>query len=259
MNRWRLIDTGVGLPSYNMAVDEALLHNFNVNDLPIFRLYGWKDSLSFGRFSDLSQSINLNTMYNKGFSYSRRMTGGGILAHGEDLSYSLILPRETLKELGVKKSYYYLCRFLINFYAKLGLKAEFASDLHLESSPSNICMSANEAYDIMIDGKKIGGNAQRYTKDALFQHGTIPISLNNERFQDLFLEDSGLEEMVVLDRIKKDVLREQLITLLLEAFSETFEIHFQNDTLSPLESHNRDELLKYKYTQQSWNIDAKQD
>jgi len=258
LKKWRLIDTGIASAQYNMAVDEALLYSFKEYDLPILRLYRWESSISLGRFSNLLQSIDLKTLQKQNLSFVRRMTGGGILVHGGDLSYSLILPRKYLKDTGVKESYRYLCGFLINLYAKLGLSADFASNLKLPTSKSNICMSANEPYDIIIDGKKIGGNAQRYSKEVLFQHGSIPMSLDNTCFKNIFLEESALEDVTTLEKIGTLVTYEELQTFLLEAFIDTFNVRLIKDDLNPSQIQRVEKLLEQKYTNKRWNIDAKQ-
>ncbi len=242
-----------------MAVDEALLSEFRESDLPILRLYRWEPSISLGRFSKLSQSVDMKIIEKQKLPFVRRMTGGGILVHGGDLSYSLIFPREYLKDAGVKESYRYLCRFLINLYKKLGLKAEFAHDLKLESSKSNICMASNEPYDIIIDGRKIGGNAQRYTKKLLFQHGTIPLSLDARLFKDIFLEEFGLQEIATLDRIRKAVTYEELKESLIEVFMKSFDVKLIRDDLHPSQLKRANELQKKKYSNKRWNVDAKQD
>ncbi|MDO8453872.1 MAG: lipoate--protein ligase family protein [Sulfurimonas sp.] len=256
---WRFIDTGVGSAQYNMAVDEALLQKFSKESLPILRLYRWERSLSFGRFSDVKSALNLKTLQKEKLSHVRRMTGGGVLMHGGDLSYTLILPRESLKDLGVKKSYEYLCGFLLELYKKLGLNAAFAHDLKLQTSKSNFCLASYEPYDILIDGKKMGGNAQRYSRDVLFQHGTIPISLNSELFEDLFLEESGLGVAASLDRLQQAITPERLTDRLLEMFKKTFDATLTWDTLGLSEKERSYELLVNKYSQKGWNIDAKHD
>ena len=38
-----------------------------------------------------------------------------------------------------------------------------------------LCFAGRESYDILIDGRKIGGNAQRRLRKAVFQHGSIPM------------------------------------------------------------------------------------
>lgn len=253
---WRLIDTGTGTAHWNMAVDEALLEGFREGDLPILRLYGWKPALSLGRFSNIDKSVDRDRLEKDELPYVRRMTGGGVLVHGGDLSYALILPRE--KERGVKESYRYLCRFLICLYEKLGQSARFAHDLQLEGERSDICLAGNEAYDIVIDGRKIGGNAQRHTRHALFQHGSVPMSVDEPRFRPLFLGESGLEGAATLQRLGCSVAYEELAALVREVFMETFDVNVVPETLRLPEEQRARELLECKYSQQRWNLHAEQ-
>ena len=240
-----------------MAVDEALLSNFREDDRPILRLYGWEPSLSVGRFSNVRKCVDLVKLEREKLSFVRRMTGGGVLVHGGDLSYTLILPRESLGHIGVKESYRYLCGFLIRLYENLGQNAMFASDTKLETGHSDICLAGNEAYDIVIKGRKMGGNAQRYSRNLLFQHGSIPIHLDEACFKPLFLEDSGLERAATLERLGSPVTRERLSELLVESFSETFDADVKVDNLRLSEERSARELLSDKYSQDRWNIDAK--
>ncbi len=253
---WRYIYSGRGSAGWNMAVDEALLYGFKEGDMPILRLYEWEPSLSFGRFSKPYDSIDIDRTEQEDISCVRRMTGGGILVHGGDLSYAMILPRTFVKELGVKESYRYLCRFLICLYEKLGLTAGFARDLQLREIRSSICLSGNEAYDIVIEGHKMGGNAQRYISEAIFQHGSIPVTLDENLFKPLFLEDSGLERAATLQRLDVAVTHEVLNMLLKEVFCETFNADVVNDSLHPQEEEHARRLLKEKYMKETWTFHA---
>ncbi len=256
---WRLIESGKGSAAWNMAVDEALLNGFKEGDMPILRLYGWEPSLSLGRFSGVSRSVDLESAEAQGLACVRRISGGGILVHGGDLSYSLVLPRQLLKHKGVKESYRYLCGFLVRLYEKLGQKASFAQDLQLESESSNVCLAGNEPYDLLIGGRKMGGNAQRHTSGALFQHGSIPITLDEPRFGPLFLEESGLADAATLERVGSAVSFEALAGLLKESFRESFGIRFVSDTLSASEEQRAGELEAQKYSRQRWNLHAEHD
>ena len=259
LKTWRLIETGIGSADWNMAVDEALLRNFEEDDLPILRLYGWEPSLSVGRFSNVRKCVDLVKLKKEKLSYVRRMTGGGVLVHGGDLSYALILPRKSLGHKGVKESYRYLCGFLIRLYEKLGRNALFACDAQMDIGHSDICLAGNEAYDIVIKGNKMGGNAQRYSRNLLFQHGSIPIHLDETRFEPLFLEDSGLKHAATLERLGSPVTYERLSKLLIESFCETFDTNVVVDNLHSSEEQCARELLAGKYSQEEWNIDAEQD
>ena len=70
----------------NMAIDEALFENVKV---PSLRLYRWDHpALSFGyfgRYADVS-------FYQSERELVRRWTGGGIVLHGDDLTYSIVIP-----------------------------------------------------------------------------------------------------------------------------------------------------------------------
>lgn len=255
---WRVLETGKGSASWNMAIDEALLNNFKEGDMPILRLYGWENALSLGRFSDIKTSLDQEKIDEVNFPYARRMTGGGVLVHGGDISYTLILPRKALKGISVKESYHHLCGFLMEFYERLGLDASFASDLSVEQKRSDICLAGHEAYDIMIEGKKMGGNAQRYTRDTLFQHGSIPITMDKSRLEALFISESGLEGAATLEELGCEMSYEELSLLLIDTFTQSFEIDAVSDTLRPCEEEDANELMAGKYTQQRWNIYAKQ-
>lgn len=250
---WRLLECGIKTAQSNMAIDEALLNNFKEGDMPILRLYGWEYSLSFGRYSTVSKSLNMHKIQSDNISCVRRISGGGILVHGGDLSYTLIIPRDWLKGTGVKESYHNLCAFLILLYKKMGLTANFSCDLQLEEIRSDICLAGREAYDIMIQEKKMGGNAQRYTRHALFQHGSIPMRINDRFVESLFLVDAGLDKMATLEQLGISISYEELSKLVQEAFCESFEIKLVADSLNESEEYHSKLLQADKYSQTSWN------
>src|SRR5215467_3946004 len=79
-------DVALHSAAMNMAIDEALLESATV---PSVRFYGWQSpALSFGyfgRFSDVA-------IYAGERDLVRRWTGGGIVFHGNDLTYSIVIP-----------------------------------------------------------------------------------------------------------------------------------------------------------------------
>lgn len=241
---------------WNMALDEALLNNFKDGDLPILRFYMWKPSITLGRFSNAQRSLNMDGLEGGNISPVRRMSGGGVLVHGGDLSYSLIMPKKCLQNRGVKESYRYLCGFLINTYEKLGHNAQYANDLNIEYEKSDICLAGIESYDIIINGKKIGGNAQRYRGDILFQQGSIPLKEYEERFKTLFVKDPGFDKTNTLEGLGNFLTCEKLIELLKETFCETFDAELLKGSVNSSEDLTAKNLLSQKYTQERWNIHA---
>ena len=258
MHSWRFIDSGANSAQWNMAVDEALLNAFKEGDLPIFRLYRWEEaSLSFGRFSKPEETLDWNRVRTEGIPCVRRITGGGILVHGGDISYSLVVPHAYVRDKGVREAYRELCAFLIRLYEVLGIDAAFALDRDLPEAQSPVCLAGTEAYDIVTGGRKIGGNAQRHTRHAMLQHGTIPLEIDRERFERLFLKESGLSRAATLGEtdssLTEEVLKEKIIT----AFSDTFDATLHKEPLNEEEQLLAEALFDKKYSREAWNVHAK--
>lgn len=231
--KFRFIRTEALDAAQNMAIDKALALTYKKDHLPIFRLYTWQPSFTIG----VSQTLDdYNTKFEEFKNNSaKRMTGGGVLFHGHDVSYSLVLPSEEFKNLSVKESYEQICSFLLTFYASLGLDAHYAKDLeNIRLSKSEFCQVGFEAYDIIINGVKIGGNAQKRTKNMIFQHGSIP----------LFTSKVDQKVGHSLEDINVNIDFEACIDRLKEAFETTFECELIDDTLNDEEQQYLNDILK---------------
>lgn len=177
----------------NMHIDKALFDSFEPSNVPIFRVYEWEASFTYGVSQNIETLKNDEHLTKYDDNHAQRMTGGGILFHGNDISYSLVIPTSYVKGLSVKQSYEVICIFLMEFYKSLGLNPVYAKDLEdINLSKSHYCQEGFEPYDILVDGKKIGGNAQRRSKEAIFQHGSISID-NSVYSMGNSLEDLGVE------------------------------------------------------------------
>jgi lipoate-protein ligase A len=233
--KWRLIDTPADRGSFNMAFDNALLDSFSPEvDLPILRIYGWNPpAISLGRFQNAEEVLCISECIRCGIETVQRITGGGAIYHTNEITYSLVCPDKGFSS--VKESYRSLCRFLIIFYKKIGLTASFASETACSVRPrkgSGFCFAQREPYDIVIDGKKIGGNAQKRKRGIVFQHGSIPLTLDVSRADRFFRHDiltcshdtAGLSHFGINTAINR------LKELLKESFMESLDISFIDDT-----------------------------
>jgi lipoate-protein ligase A len=179
---WRLIDTGPMDGVSNMAIDEALLDTFDPEQsTPVFRLYGWNPpALSFGRFQDPGEVLDLERCRAACVTAVQRITGGGVIYHADELTYAIVCaPQHLPGETTVKESFRFLTGFLLTFYRELGLPAAYAADVPVDMERlgrrTSFCFAGRESYDILIEGRKIGGNAQRRLRKSVFQHGSIPL------------------------------------------------------------------------------------
>ncbi|CAA9227910.1 MAG: Lipoate-protein ligase A [uncultured Chthoniobacterales bacterium] len=149
----------------NMAVDEALLETAST---AVLRFYGWrKPSLSFGyfgRFADVAEEHAHRELV-------RRWTGGGIVYHGSDLTYSIILPPDEASRFRSSRAVYAQVHGAI----RQALAARLPVELAPSAAPkvSEACFANAVESDVISDGKKIAGAAQRRTRAGLLHQGSI--------------------------------------------------------------------------------------
>jgi lipoate-protein ligase A len=160
----------------NMAIDEALLESAAV---PSIRFYRWASpALSFGYFGRFAEVANCVLERD----LVRRWTGGGIVFHGEDLTYSIVIP-STDPVFGESSMSIYqkIHRALADALAFYGTPVELAAVAGATIIDRGYSCFANPVRaDVMLDGHKIAGAAQRRTRAGLLQQGSIQdIDLRN--------------------------------------------------------------------------------
>ncbi len=163
----------------NMALDEALLDS---STEPALRFYGWaRPSLSFGYFGKYAE------VENDPRELVRRWTGGGSVPHGDDLTYSLITPAtEPAFREGPVAIYAALHSAIRDALRAEGFEAELAA----AAAPkiSDACFANPVRDDLMLDGRKIAGAAQRRTRAGFLQQGSIQLSGLSRAFRMRFAE-----------------------------------------------------------------------
>jgi lipoate-protein ligase A len=256
---WRVIvDSKASDPYTNMAIDEALFLRYNESlSRPTFRIYRWEPAaLSLGYFQQPQKELFLDKINESNIPYVRRITGGGIIFHDAELTYSLVCSKDDLNIKSVKDSYRKLCSFIINTYKNLGLKASFANEKadFKKKNFSSFCFASNQKYDILIEGKKIGGNAQRRKKNVVFQHGSIPFKLDINRILS-WLKNKSMENKVcsLEDALKKTVDYGEIKDLLVKNFKRSFKVDIVTDELTDIEKRLSRTLKTNKYQTDNWN------
>lgn len=234
MKTFRLIRSRARSAAYNMALDEQISLRYMEDGIPVLRVYSWEaPSITYGISQQLGSEINLEQCNRDGVQIAQRITGGGMLFHDREITYSLVCTKEDVGEdKNVFVSYRQICSFLIYFYKSLGLNACFAleaDDFRNKSLAHKLCSAAHEKFDIVIGGRKIGGNAQKRRREVIFQHGSIPLKIDWE-FVRRYVPglpmniSSGVttlaEELVSV--ADKQILEQELI----DALAHVYGVHF---------------------------------
>lgn len=265
MTRWRLIDTGSLDGPANMAVDEALLTSFDPEkSSPVLRLYGWEPpALSLGRFQKAHEALDLARCVAAGVPVVRRITGGGVIYHATELTYSIVCaPHHIPPAATVKESFRVLTSFLLCFYGKLGLSARYAADHFPTGSRlgerTAYCFAGTESYDIIAEGKKIGGNAQRRLRNVIFQHGSIPL-VNCAAYGAGFLREPPAEIGVrtgALHDFGVTLAEKELKALMAEAFAETLTAVLTDDSMTKGEKAVAASLVLNRHSCATWVLEG---
>ncbi len=262
---WRLVRCAPLPAADNMAIDEALVHCFDPHrSHPTLRLYGWEPpALSLGRFQKAAQVLDLECCRRRGLAVVRRITGGGAIYHASELTYSLVCaPFQIPPAASVGESFRILTGFLLAFYVRLGLPAGYARDLVKERTllgrRTDFCFAGRESFDILIQGRKIGGNAQRRLRNIIFQHGSIPLSRHVEEGLACMADKSprhaqGLTSLAECGiQSAPELLQEELLA----TFSRYFGVELREKALRPEEESWASTLKTMKYSTDSWNMEG---
>lgn len=168
-DHWVRLDSGPGAPAYSMAVDEALLEAAPALGQPVLRFYGWTESAAtFGYFQKISEIERVTRLR----PLVRRPTGGGLVPHDADWTYSLALPpAHAWHALRATESYERVHQWLRAAFARLGVAAELAPCCRKEIPGQ--CFAGHEKSDLLWHGRKIAGAAQRRTKTGLLIQGSV--------------------------------------------------------------------------------------
>ena len=169
MEEWLLLRSGAGSAALNMAIDEALLLHVAGFGHPVLRLYAWSEpAASFGyfqRYANVANATGLRPLV-------RRPTGGGIVPHDHDWTYSVILPPNHFwYRLRAVESYRRVHEWVRRGFAEMGVVAELASESRREVQGQ--CFAGAEQFDVLANNRKIAGAAQRRTRDGLLIQGSV--------------------------------------------------------------------------------------
>jgi lipoyl(octanoyl) transferase len=154
----------------NMAIDEALLSGGG--DCPLFRAYHWLERpVSIGYFSSWEQTRALYP----GREIVRRWTGGGLVEHGADFTYSLLLPSDAGPPTN-RDLYRELHSAIVRSLAATGRTGAVVAkgpQGPAATDPVAACFAKSVENDVEVDGVKVAGAAIRRLRTGVILQGSI--------------------------------------------------------------------------------------
>lgn len=195
----------------------------------MLRFYRWdKPAISFGYFVSFAEASATAA----GRAMVRRWTGGGIVPHGQDLTYSIVVPAtEPFFSVPSRLIYENVHRVLCSALratddkrAGSAIAALYQTRHGTESTlidrRYNDCFANPVDADVMVDGQKIAGAAQRKTRGGLLHQGSIQ--------------------------------QENLGPDFIMTFGKLLSKHLDTPSLTLCDLHDAKELAEFKYSTEQW-------
>lgn len=203
-----LLPTRHGGAAENMATDLLLLKRYPRDRAAHarFRHYGWhRAAFTFG-YSQKIAYVRSQLPDGESVELCRRPTGGGVVDHRDDWTYTLIIPRaHSLYDQPAPRSYQIIHAAITDALRSLGQPVELKEtcepaendDGETCASPAGptVCFKRPERYDVIhtITGAKVAGAAQKRTKEGLLFQGslaraTLDASLDWDAFQSALID-----------------------------------------------------------------------
>ncbi len=205
---WFFLPSGNCPSAFNMALDEALLEAMPRLGRPVLRFYGWDAPCAtfgyFQRYADVERATLLRPLL-------RRPTGGGLVPHDADWTYSLAFPAgHAWHSLRAAESYRQVHDWVRTAFGRMDVGTELAPCCH-RAAPGQ-CFAGYEKSDVLWQGRKIAGAAQRRTRDGLLIQGSVqppPLALARDTWQQAMCDVASALQGVTwtnlgLDRLTRD-------------------------------------------------------
>ena len=232
-----------------MGVDAALLARAAETNSIVIRLYQWvRPTISLGCMQDAA-ILDMQAMAANGIGWIHRPTGGRAVLHHHDITYAVAFPA-ACTDLGTTLQETYL-RIAGSLAAGLRL-AGIVPSLHDAALNAQLvrrekklpCFLAPSRSEIMTEGKKLFGSAQKRTRTAVLQHGSLPVTADFRALprycalspQQRLLQQRELERTCSCAReCVPDIDTPHLIECLARGFEHTFALTVQRSDWTPEE------------------------
>lgn len=261
---WRLIIGKIPLKgSLNMAVDEYLLHSLEEDSQTYLRFYQWeKPTVSLGYSQNVEEVTNLDYCRENSIDIVRRITGGKLVLHHHEITYSVCSSDNKAFPPSLSDSYKMISQALILGLEKMGIDSYLASDAPASYAKGNMpCFSYPTRNEIEVDGEKIVGSAQKRLGARFIQHGSIPVEDNGDLLElvSSLKGGEGKVHMTSLSQVlDRKVSFEWAVEHLAEGFLEYFGINLVPKNFNAQEMEKIFEIQRNRYENEDWTYYRKE-
>jgi lipoate-protein ligase A len=239
----RLLIEPAATGSWNMAVDEMLLESVAAASHCTLRFYQWSEAtLSLGYFQRYEERHSHAA--SRDCPLVRRPTGGGAIVHDDEWTYSLVVPSSSRLVSRAEELYRAVHLALADALSEWKMEAVLRHEEDVRSANPEpfLCFERRAAGDLLVDGWKIAGSAQRRRRGALLQHGSA-----------ILRSSAAAPEVPGLDELGCDVDELGLIAGWRDCLGRRLGLTFFCESLGDREEERAAELERERYATDPWN------
>ncbi len=180
-----------------MALDEVLFRRAAASGESFLRFYRWeRPTASLGFSQDAARVVDREFCRARGVDIVRRITGGKLVLHDREITYSVASSDAGLFTSTLRESYRLISSALVEGLRRMGLSPSLAGAPPPEYARGAMPCFAYAARDeIAVDGRKIVGSAQKRTGAAFLQHGSIPLEADAGLLREVSRPGGGPAEL----------------------------------------------------------------
>ncbi len=243
--------------SLNMAIDDLLFQSLTDSPETHLRFYTWeRPTASLGYSQRISEVLDVDYCRNNGVDIVRRMTGGKLVLHHREVTYSVCSSDTEIFSPKLVESYSLISEALIRGLKKMGLEPCLADAPPYFYTKGNLpCFSYPARNEVEVQGKKIIGSAQKRVRSKFIQHGSLPLEEEDELLRSVTsMEEKGddLRMISLQSALQKKVSFKWVVKHLKEGFSEYFGIGLKPKSFTHEEMEDIIEIQKEKYENDAW-------
>ncbi len=176
---------------HNMAEDRRWLETAEAAEAPLVRvrLYRWEPpTASVGMNQDPASALDVDACRSEAVPIVRRPTGGRAVFHDRtELTYSVICNSPSLTGAGgILETYRRIAEVLRAGLRGVGVETKLERSgpgerAGAEATHRTPCFASASRHELLWQGRKIAGSAQRRLRRAVLQHGSIPLEIDYPR------------------------------------------------------------------------------
>ncbi|MCL5808123.1 MAG: lipoate--protein ligase family protein [Deltaproteobacteria bacterium] len=260
MKNWSLIiDKAPLRGSLNMAVDEFLFNSVRERKRTFLRFYHWeKPTVSLGCGQEAGRAVDLAFCRTHGIDVVRRMTGGKVVLHLKELTYSLASSDTEMFTSTLQESYELISQALIEGLSFMGLSARLASASSSTYVRATIpCFTLPARGEVVIGGRKIIGSAQKRAGATFIQHGSVPLDKEEALLKAVArfdTKDTGVNMASLTEAFGRPIAFDWATSRFALGFSEFFGIKMKPLTFDEKTWQQISDIETVRYGNAAWTL-----